>query len=150
MNQVLLQEISNRNNNISEILDSVSELNEYGKISKQELKANLDFKYLYFRKNSRGKRDSVSVTLSTAKNKNARWPIHIHPDCREIIIVTRGKGKLYMDGKEEVKEVGDCIIIEPDTAHGGVALSEDVQIVCVTLPADEYLEKLYNELENDR
>jgi quercetin dioxygenase-like cupin family protein len=45
-------------------------------------------------------------------------PVHKHPFCGEIFVVTGGVGRFEVDGEIIVAEVGDMVVVPPDTWHG--------------------------------
>ena len=70
--------------------------------------------------------------------KGSRGNTHQHPH-RQITYVAKGKFEFTIDGKSEVVEQGDSILIPGDAVHGVLALEEGILVDIFTPVREDFL-----------
>lgn len=61
---------------------------------------------------------------------------HVHENSEDIFYIIRGKGKLYLDGVDEIKlEPGLFVRIPPNTLHGLFDVEEELIAYDIWFPA---------------
>jgi quercetin dioxygenase-like cupin family protein len=81
------------------------------------------------------KDEELAVQLLTLE-KGEEFPEHFHPVEKEWIILIKGSGTMWIDGKKIKMQARDFVVIEPGNDHSGHA-DEDSWCLCVSIPADE-------------
>jgi mannose-6-phosphate isomerase-like protein (cupin superfamily) len=60
---------------------------------------------------------------------------HYHRTTEELYLVTAGRGRLVLDGEEQILEQGDCAVIPPGARHKIFNIGTDpLRILCVCAP----------------
>jgi quercetin dioxygenase-like cupin family protein len=72
-----------------------------------------------------------AVVVTTSEHPpGEEIPVHKHPFCGEIFVVTGGVGRFDVNGEIIVAHVGDMVVVPPDTWHGFRAEgSEELRLV---------------------
>jgi quercetin dioxygenase-like cupin family protein len=99
--------------------------------------------------NEMGLTDSLSLNTVVIKPGNTVKPAHAHPKMEEIIYITNGNGKVYMDGEVHEISEGTVVVFKPGIIHmvrnsGPV----DMKVVCIFIPPatlDDYV--YYDDIE---
>jgi len=69
--------------------------------------------------------------------------LHIHPDAEELIIVTRGRGKAILDGREQEIAPEDVVYVGPNVEHEFANDGEGfLGLFFINVPVGEGLERL--------
>ncbi len=80
---------------------------------------------------------SLKFSLNTVviKPGNTVKPAHAHPEMEELIYVTSGNGKVYIDGNVREIRKGTAVLFEPGSIHmvrnDG---KKDIKLICVFIP----------------
>ena len=69
--------------------------------------------------------------------------LHIHPDAEELVVILRGRGTFYLDGKPHPVAAEDVIYIAPNAEHELYNTGEDM-LFClfINVPVGEGLQRL--------
>ncbi|GIW80893.1 MAG: hypothetical protein KatS3mg105_2700 [Gemmatales bacterium] len=69
--------------------------------------------------------------------------LHIHPDAEELVVILRGQGTMFLDGKAMPVQAEDVIYIPPSTEHELRNTSNDM-LFClfINVPVGEGLRRL--------
>jgi quercetin dioxygenase-like cupin family protein len=78
---------------------------------------------------------SLSMNTVVIKPGNTVKPAHSHPEMEEVIYITSGEGKVYIDGTVYEIRQGSVVLFKSGSIHmvrnSG---SEDMKIMCVFVP----------------
>ncbi|ENN96756.1 hypothetical protein J422_00526 [Methanocaldococcus villosus KIN24-T80] len=67
---------------------------------------------------------------------NGKTLLHRHKTSEEIYFILEGKGKMILDNKEFEIEMGDTILIPPNTKHKVINTGDKpLKILCASYPA---------------
>lgn len=130
---------------IDKILGVVED-NLYGTTSPEEFSAGIDFEILLEQKH-------FHISRSKAKRKGAQWPMHIHKNSYETIIMTEGSGILVIDEQKLYIKAGESFTVPAGILHGGYALEDNTEIICVVVPSDKntiFFKKMLDSAKNGR
>ena len=79
--------------------------------------------------------DNLTMNVVVIKPGNTVKPAHSHPTKEELIYITSGKGRVYIDGKVYDVGKGTAVLFKPGSIHmvqnNG---SEDMEIACIFSP----------------
>lgn len=69
--------------------------------------------------------------------------LHIHPDAEELLVVTRGRGTAFLDGRERAVQAEDVIYVPPHAEHEVRNTSDEMLgLLLINVPVREGLKKL--------
>jgi mannose-6-phosphate isomerase-like protein (cupin superfamily) len=61
---------------------------------------------------------------------------HLHHSTEELYLVSAGRGRLIVDGEEQLIEPGDCALIPPGARHKLFNVdAEPLRVICACAPA---------------
>jgi quercetin dioxygenase-like cupin family protein len=69
--------------------------------------------------------------------------LHVHPDAEELVVILRGRGTFYLDGKAHAVTAEDVVYIAPGAEHELRNTGEDM-LYClfINVPVGEGLQRL--------
>lgn len=80
--------------------------------------------------------EKAQITLMSLK-PNEDIGAEVHPNTDQILFFVEGRGKAYLDGREEIIEENDLLYIEHGAEHNVVNTSaEEMKIVSVYIPPE--------------
>ena len=79
--------------------------------------------------------DNFSMNMVVIKPGNTVKPAHSHPEMEELIYITSGKGKIFIDHSVYETRQGTAVLFKPGSIHmvrnDG---NEDMKIICIFIP----------------
>lgn len=93
--------------------------------------------------------DNFSMNVVVIKPGNTVKPAHAHPKMEEVIYVSSGRGKAYIDGVVHEIHEGTAVLFKPKSIHmlrnDG---NEEMKVICIFTPPatlDDYT--FYEDIE---